>query len=287
MDIQQRDSDPGSVVGPLNGDGPVTQGGGDAPSDLARKLDGAFAHLDPKEVFLKDRRRARSLPAYPDQASLFSEISQSCRKRVQFADALGFSLASVRHFSAAEEPHIPSNVFSRLQSFPPGQDRELLGDLCDQFKVSLTLNCLVPTFKQPVDVESKVSRLKVSLESVTVTHLDIRGLARVLKLGCRREVGVRYTFNDWLSFVDAQAVPVPAEDKTTITTTGTAAASAQDEQFAFTMYTPPLLDPRPSVHFAVYYKTDIGEFWDNNDGHNYTLRSQCTAPYQTAAFDAT
>ncbi|XP_006634458.1 protein phosphatase 1 regulatory subunit 3G [Lepisosteus oculatus] len=255
------------------------KGGGEVPSDICSKHADGFAHLDQQDVFLKDRRRARSLPAYPDQATLFNEISQSCRKRVQFADALGLSLASVKHFSAADDPHIPSKVFSRLQTYPPQQDRELLGDLCDKLKASLTLDCLVPTFKQPVespDFENRVKENKVALEKVTVTHFDIRGLVRVLHFGSRREIGVRYTFNDWLSFVDAQAVAVPGEDSTTC-----------GEKFSFTMYTPPFLDPSCSVHFAVYCKTDIGEFWDNNHGQNYTFRYHCMSPFETAAFRAT
>ena len=41
-----------------------------------------------------------------------------CKKRVQFADALGLSLARVKHFSEAEEPQVPPAVLSRLRSFP-------------------------------------------------------------------------------------------------------------------------------------------------------------------------
>uniref|UniRef100_A0A4W4EGN3 CBM21 domain-containing protein n=1 Tax=Electrophorus electricus TaxID=8005 RepID=A0A4W4EGN3_ELEEL len=232
----------------------------------------------PEDVYLRDRRRAKSLPAYPEQASLLNEISQSCRKRVKFADALGLNLASVKHFSTNEDPEIPSKVFTRLQSFPPQPDRELFGELCVNFKSTLTTDRFVPTFKTPVDsadFEARVKRCQVALEKVTVTHFDVRGLIRVMSADSRKkEVGVRYTFNDWLSFVDAQAIPVSAED-------------IAGERFSFTMYTPPFLEPSSSVHFAVYLRADHGESWDNNDGRNYTLLYRCVPPYETPAFHKT
>uniref|UniRef100_A0A8C0I0S0 Uncharacterized protein n=1 Tax=Balaenoptera musculus TaxID=9771 RepID=A0A8C0I0S0_BALMU len=41
-----------------------------------------------------------------------------CKKWVQFADALGLSLDSMKHFSEAEEPQVQPAVLSRLRSFP-------------------------------------------------------------------------------------------------------------------------------------------------------------------------
>lgn len=232
--------------------------------------------LQPEEIpeYLKDRRRAKSLPAYPEQANLYHQISQSCRKRVKFADALGLNLASVKHFSTSEDPHIPAKVFNRLKSFPLHKDREIMDDLCVNITSTLALDYLVPTFNMPVDsgdMETRLARYRVALESVTVTQFDVRGIIRAMG---RREVGVRYTFNDWLSFVDAQAIPVPTEDKT------------RGERFSFTMYTPPFLDPSASVHFAVYMREDNSEFWDNNDGLNYSLKYHSSTSSETAAFHA-
>ncbi|XP_036376621.1 protein phosphatase 1 regulatory subunit 3G [Megalops cyprinoides] len=251
-----------------------------APPENGNQTEDDYEDLEEQEILLKDRRRAKSLPAYPEQANLLEEISQSCRKRVKFADALGLNLASVKHFNATEDPHIPSKVFSRLQSFPPQPERELFGEIADKFKSTFAVDCLIPTFKMPVetnDFDTRVQRCHVALEKVTVTRFDVRGVIRALTSGCcKHEVGVRYTFNDWLSFMDAQALPVSGEDNAT---TG--------KHFVFTMYTPPFLDPSSSVHFAVYSKTDQGEFWDNNDGKNYTLKYHCMSTYETAAFDDT
>ncbi|TRY89174.1 hypothetical protein DNTS_018086 [Danionella cerebrum] len=233
--------------------------------------------LQPEEIpeYLRDRRRAKSLPAYPEQASLYQQIQQSCSKRVKFADALGLNLASVKHFSTSEDPQIPAKVFSRLKSFPQHKEKGSMDDLCFSIKSSLGLGLLVPTFRMPVDsgeLETRLARSRVALESVTVTQFDVRGIIRAIG---SRDVGVRYTFNDWLSFVDAQALLVAGED------------ASSGQRFSFTMYTPPFLGPSGSVHFAVYMRDGNSEFWDNNGGMNYSLKHHDSSSSDTAAFHAT
>ncbi|XP_061876796.1 protein phosphatase 1 regulatory subunit 3G [Entelurus aequoreus] len=199
------------------------------------------------EKRMSDRRRAQSLPACP--AALLAAVARSNGpKRVKFADSMGLSLASVKHFSSLEEPHVPSKVFSRHASFPPQGD--LLGVLDHHFDLP-----------EPHDPDGRVRRLRVCLEQLSVTQFDVRGHVRVLSGGAHTEVGVRYTFNDWLSHVDAQALLEEAE-----LPGGTGA------RYGFTMYTPPFMEPGSAVHFAVYLRGDEGEFWDNNDGRNFTLR---------------
>uniref|UniRef100_A0A3P8XGC8 Protein phosphatase 1 regulatory subunit 3G n=1 Tax=Esox lucius TaxID=8010 RepID=A0A3P8XGC8_ESOLU len=225
--------------------------------------------MEVPEKYMKDRRRAKSLPAYPEQATLFEEINNG-RKRVKFADSMGLNLASVKHFSTAEYPQIPSKVMLRLKRFPPElHDREnQIEDLCVNFKSTLTVDRLIPTFKMPVqshDFETMLLQSHINLEKVTITQFDVRGLIRTNNQKFyKSEVGVRYTFNEWLSFVDAPAIPMPVEE------------NIVGERYTFIMYTPPFLDPDSSVHFAVYLRNDQGEFWDNNRGRNYTLKYHCT-----------
>ncbi|KAM9332678.1 protein phosphatase 1 regulatory subunit 3G [Pholidichthys leucotaenia] len=232
------------------------------------------------ERFTRDRRRARSLPACT--AALLD--GDTGRKRVKFADSMGLTLTSVKHFSSLEEPRIPTKVLSRhRRSFPlPLQDRDPLTDLCQSFKSSLDAVRLVPSFPELRDVERRVQRLRVCLEDCVSTRFDLRGKIRVLSGSCAsREVGVRYTFNDWLTHVDAQAVPVPADQQRGLV----------GERFSFTLVTPPFPDPGSAVRFAVFTRSEEGEFWDNNEGQNYTLRyhggSPGTAACGADAFPAT
>lgn len=222
------------------------------------------------QSFMRDRRRARSLPAYP--AALLERVTGG-GKRVKFADSLGLSLASVKTFSALEEPRIPSKVLSRHRSFPP-QQLDLLHGLRHGFRPGTDTDRLVACFPEPREAERRVQQLRVCLERVGITQFDVRGQIRVLDGRADKEVGVRYTFNDWLSHVDAQAVPAAADPPGPV-----------GERFVFTVYTPPFMEPGAAVHFAVYLKTEDGEFWDNNEGHNYSLRYQCMPG--TDAFSAT
>ncbi|XP_061111337.1 protein phosphatase 1 regulatory subunit 3G-like [Conger conger] len=267
-DAKLLDTSDAIPTGDLVQGSPNVEDSGGVSSQPAEQLDVGASHLEQEESDHKDRRRTKSLPVYADQNALYETICpETDRKRVQFADTLGLCLASVKHFSATDDPQVPSNVFSRLQSFPPQRDRGSLDDLCGMFASTLCINHLVPAFKMPVhskDFGSRVLRLRVSLEKVTVSHFDIRGQIRAVTSDCSwKEVGVRYTFNDWLSFVDVQAVPIPREDD-----------AVQGEQFSFTLYTPPYSDESSSVHFAVYFRTDHGEFWDNNGRNNYTLKQE-------------
>lgn len=212
------------------------------------------------EKFMRDRRRAQSLPALLSCGA----VASGERKRVKFADSMGLNLASVKHFSALEEPQIPTKVLSRHRSLPlPSQHQEAL--LCQNFRstVNLDTHRLVTCFPEPRDTELRVQQLRVCLEKVSITPFDVRGQIRVLcDRGAVREVGVRYTFNEWLSHVDAQALRVSADD----------VRGLRGERFSFTVYTPPFMDRSCAVHFAVYLKSEQGEFWDNNQGLNYTLR---------------
>ncbi|XP_062385204.1 protein phosphatase 1 regulatory subunit 3G [Sardina pilchardus] len=232
----------------------------DKPLDI-ESTDDDQCPFDLQKSSLKDRRRAKSLPVSAEQACLF----ESCAKRVQFADTFGLDLANVKHFNVTEDPHVPSKVFSRLKSYPHEEKDGRVVDLCDSFSSSLKLYRLNPTFTMPVESEDFDMRLQqfgVALERVSITHFDVNGVIRAMKTdSAQKEVGVRHTFNDWMTFVDTKAV--------------LQSSKAEQElwnQFVFTLYIPPYMNPGFSVQFAVYYLTDQGHLWDNNAGQNYTLR---------------
>ncbi|XP_076014322.1 protein phosphatase 1 regulatory subunit 3G [Genypterus blacodes] len=234
------------------------------------------------EKFMRDRRRAKSLPAYPEQVALLEGVSgNNERKRVKFADSMGLDLASIKHFSSQEDPQIPSKVLSRHRSFPP-QQQDFLGGLCAGFRSALTLDRLVACFPEPCEAERRTRLLRVCLEKIAITQFDVRGLIRVCTgRSSGKEVGVRYTFNDWLSHVDTQALRVDADPKE---------PGFVGERYSFTMYTPPFMDPSSSVHFAVYLRSEDGEFWDNNGGQDYSLQYHClpgTESFTSSTFHAT
>ncbi|XP_067309072.1 protein phosphatase 1 regulatory subunit 3G-like [Pseudorasbora parva] len=205
-----------------------------------------------------DRQRAKSLPVdlYQDESLSHKKCPALVPgKRVQFADMMGLNLTNVRHFDISDD----ANESSGLWHHP--QNKEL------QHGSDLIPARLVPAFDMPVSLlefDKKSSRLGVALESVTVTDSEVTGVIRVIHSNARREVGVRYTLNNWLTFSDIQAVLRLNEEK-----------GLQWEQFDFILHTPLCFNRDSSVHFAVYCRTDLGECWDNNDGENYILKSAC------------
>ncbi|XP_044514097.1 protein phosphatase 1 regulatory subunit 3G [Gracilinanus agilis] len=154
-----------------------------------------------------------------------SACCTKCKKRVQFADSLGLSLASVKHFSAAEEPQVPPAVFSRLKSFPMRErDLEQIGDLLAAAFSPLLLEGsspspdsaqslprLRPLFQLPGPggAASELLHLqRVCLEQIDCgapLSLEVKGSGRVLRCAGPREVTVRYTFTEWRSFLDVPA----------------------------------------------------------------------------------
>ncbi|XP_036592796.1 protein phosphatase 1 regulatory subunit 3G [Trichosurus vulpecula] len=154
-----------------------------------------------------------------------------CKKRVQFADSLGLSLASVKHFSAAEEPQVPPAVLSRLKSFPMRErDMEQIGDLlAAAFSPLLPegirstpapvrqLPRLQPLFQLPEPgraASERLRRQRVCLEQVDCgapPAYEVKGSGRVLSCAGPREVTVRYTFTEWRSFLDLPATLQPCQ----------------------------------------------------------------------------
>uniref|UniRef100_A0A7N4NM32 Protein phosphatase 1 regulatory subunit 3G n=1 Tax=Sarcophilus harrisii TaxID=9305 RepID=A0A7N4NM32_SARHA len=226
-----------------------------------------------------------------------------CKKRVQFADSLGLSLASVKHFSAAEEPQVPPAVLSRLKSFPMRErDLEQIGDL-PAGAPAPALPRLQPLFQLPrpggATASERLHLQRVCLERVECGAPpadEVKGSGRVLSCSGPRDVTVRYTFTEWRSFLDVPATlqpgrPAPArgpEERSGPSRRdsgpGGPEAAAGDppepdtERFHFSLYLPPGLlgdgeeQQACEVHFAVCYRCALGEFWDNNAGANYTLK---------------
>lgn len=286
------------------------------------------AALREQEELLEHRRRRRtrsfSLPADPilQAAKLLQQRQQlalglgaeggessedaphsprgccaKCKKRVQFADALGLSLASVKHFSEAEEPQVPPAVLSRFRSFPMSAEelQQLPGLMAAAAAAPLSPQPpgLRPVFELPGPsaAAERLRRQRVCLERVHCSApwgAQVTGSGRVLGCPGPRTVAVRYTFTEWRSFLDvpAELLPEPAEPQRPEAPSGERGPrGAEDEpgaeRFHFSLCLPPGLQPKEgekmdapdvAVHFAVCYRCAQGEYWDNNAGANYTLR---------------
>lgn len=201
------------------------------------------------------RRRARSLPwnSIPEADVEEDDDSLMCccklKKKVQFADSIGLCLASVKHFLPSDEPLVPQAVLARLQSYPPTvavpmPELSLLEDMCPL----------------PEELLAKLDEQMVCLEQVSASPWGINGYILVKDPGHNAQVKIRYTFNEWLSFLDC---PASAAQQS---------CAPDTQRFHFNLCYPPSTS---LIHFAICCTTGHGqEIWDNNQGENYTVSCQ-------------
>lgn len=218
-----------------------------------------------RETFLKPpqspnlRRRCKSLPTPTERAKLeISRIrSPSSQKKVRFADSLGLELITVKHFDDTDEPEVPERILAKIPNhhlnhletkFPRAPAQTMFMEL--QFTNPGTL----PGFEQ------RVREVKVMLESVEADEFSLSGIVRVLNLAFEKSVSLRYSLNNWITFMESLASYVPSS------------SDSGTDKFCFKIVTPTYLDNGGTLQFAIKYCVDGQEFWDNNNGINYKVR---------------
>uniref|UniRef100_UPI0037E8F1B2 protein phosphatase 1 regulatory subunit 3E n=1 Tax=Semicossyphus pulcher TaxID=241346 RepID=UPI0037E8F1B2 len=220
-----------------------------------------------REIFLKPpqspnlRRRCKSLPTPTERSKL--EISRSrsptSQKKVRFADSLGLELISVKHFDETDEPEVPERIWAKLPKgpmhlnhldtkFPRAPAHSVFMEL--QFTNPGTL----PGFQQ------KVREVKVMLECVEADEFSLSGFVRVLNLAFEKSVSLRYSLNNWITFMDSLASYVPSS------------SDGVTDKFSFKIVMPTSFDNGGTLQFAIKYCVEGEEFWDNNNGNNYKVR---------------
>lgn len=205
------------------------------------------------------RRRCKSLPTPTERAKLeiARKRSPTSQKKVRFADSLGLELISVKHFDDNDDPEVPERILAKLPKgtlhhmdtkFPRAPSQSVYMEL--QFTNPGTL----PGFEQ------KVREVKVLLESVEVDEFSLSGFVRVLNLAFEKSVSLRYSLNNWITFMDSLATYVPNSSE------------GDTDKFCFKIVMPAYLDNGSTLQFAIKYCVGGQEFWDNNNGNNYKVR---------------
>ncbi|XP_053305584.1 protein phosphatase 1 regulatory subunit 3E-like [Spea bombifrons] len=207
------------------------------------------------------RRRAKSLPTPAERRHL--EVVAPRKKVVRFADSLGLELTSVRHYSNADLPRVPHHVLAGLrcgEACPAGAELSAL-----LFRPVSSSFYLDPLFTNPgtkPDFLDVVRQRRVCLESLHTDPFSITGELRVLNLSYEKEVVVRYTVDSWKTSNEILAgYQRGFSDRYT-------------DKFSFKLLCPALLNKEGFLEFAIRYRVCGAEYWDNNDGHNYKVKSQ-------------
>ncbi|XP_034761718.2 protein phosphatase 1 regulatory subunit 3D-like, partial [Acipenser ruthenus] len=183
-------------------------------------------------------------------------------QRVRFVDSLGLELAEVKVFRAGEDPTVPLHVLTRLM---------LSSELASGRDLVIPIPYLEPDFPpeqgKREDFLERLARQRVCLGRVSCSEMGITGLAWVQNLSFRKEVSVRYSFTAWKSSSDTKACWDSSEGGE-----GAAGRGPDRDVFRFCLPVPPfILQPGASLEFAIRYRVLGAEFWDNNNGRNYSL----------------
>ncbi len=206
------------------------------------------------------RRRCKSLPTSAERAKL--EIarsrSPSSQKKVRFADSLGLELISIKHFDYTDMPEVPDRIIDKFK-----KARALHFNNFDKSNTSSQSVFMELLFTNPgslPDFLDRVYEMKVLLEYVQADEFSLSGVVRVLNMAFEKKVFMRYTLNNWTTFVDILAFYVPHS------------SDGRTDTFSFKIITPTFLEFGGTLQFAIKYCVVGGEFWDNNNGNNYRIR---------------
>ncbi|XP_031685311.1 protein phosphatase 1 regulatory subunit 3E [Oncorhynchus kisutch] len=221
-----------------------------------------------RESFLKPpqspnlRRRCKSLPTPIERAKL--EISRSrspcSQKKVRFADSLGLELTSVKHFNDTDMPDVPERIMATFDRGP------LHLNPFDKFPRAPTTQSsyMELQFKNPGTLPGfteKVKELKVLLECAEADEFSLSGVVRVLNMAFEKSVYLRFSINNWITFMDSLASYVPES------------SNGVTDKFSFKIITPTtFLESGGTFQFAIRYCVGGDEYWDNNNGVNYKVR---------------
>lgn len=229
-------------------------------SVVYEKPRGREASLRPPHSPTSQRRRCKSLPTSAERAKL--EIarsrSPSSQKKVRFADSLGLDLISIKHFDETDVPEVPERIVDKFR-----KARALHLNNFDKSSTSSQSVFMELLFTSPgslPDFLNRVKEEKVLLETVHADEFSLSGTVRVLNLAFEKNVCLRYTLNNWTSFMDVLAFYV------------TNSSDGLTDEFSFKIITPNFLECGGTLQFAIRYCVCGGEFWDNNNGSNYKVR---------------
>ncbi len=182
--------------------------------------------------------------------------SGKLKKRVSFADDLGLALEAVR-------------IMTEPSECPPKIRPEILSSLTQGASAGVTETPpLVLNFTQPASdymaFREKLNQNNVSLENVILKDYNLIGTIKVKNIAFEKSVKVRCTFDSWESTHDIMASYVPS---------GSSSSKERYDTFKFEMSVPPTMDTKKKVQFCVCFEANNCQYWDNNNGANYEVRS--------------
>ena len=175
----------------------------------------------------------------------FIQKRASKGKVVRFADHEGHKLCEVFHFYCYDDRNKEKSKASRIEARAKPRP--------------LTLITL--PWAQDV-ISQRLQRTNVTLQNVVKTEKGIIGIAAVKNIGYHKDVLVRYSFNGWTTVNETLAAFYKQD------------SSHQLDYFVFVLSNKKAyFDIDWTLDFAICYRVNGHEYWDNNDGKNHRIQS--------------
>ena len=181
-------------------------------------------------------------------------------KKVHFADSNGHDLVEVKKYNVSFEDlwgewdHTEHVNRPRRYTIPQTKQPQLQGER------RLVLPCISfkPCFEEPNqgDILKLVEKNSVCLESITSDSRNLIIVCRALNLGYCKEVSVRFTCDQWKSFTETHATHKLHYGST--------------DRFELKIHLPKKIKV---FEFAIRYRVNGMEFWDNNQAKNYVVET--------------
>ena len=184
----------------------------------------------------------------------WKRIRRNSQKKVYFADEIGEKLCRTRTYERVSFRH--PNCQQQQQ-----QQQNCCSNIVDVNRVKGLTN-----YKVVFQEEKLLHNFVCVIAYGIVGEKSVFGAIQVRNMRFDKQVVVRLTLNKWKSSVDVEAKFSTHEE------------DGESDRFFFVA---PLIDDigsgvevvadKMDVEFAVCYKLDELELWDNNDGQNYSF----------------
>jgi protein phosphatase 1 regulatory subunit 3A/B/C/D/E len=208
------------------------------------------------------------------------------KKKVRFADDCGEALESIRVMTEPSDcpPKINPSVIRRYRKAAKAfalattekcgvlsTDEETSDDDEDELYSSKKHASWKIGFTQPaseyVKFRESLEKNKVALENVMLRndHCKMLGTIKVANISFEKSVFIRFTSDGWKSYLDRPGTYQSSSSKTYDT-------------FAFEIDVPMNEGDITKIEFCICYVAGGIEYWDSNNGKNYTLISETLQP---------
>ncbi|VDD90086.1 unnamed protein product [Enterobius vermicularis] len=182
--------------------------------------------------------------------------SRGDKKVVHFADSLGLDLVHILpfHQRAYITPVKPQEAIRKISTVTPPSSTYL----------HLLFTTIGGYAWEDTGVKNnrlieKTFRNGICLKTVETRGTNITGTIAVVNYEYAKEVYVRYTLDNWSSYIEVPAVYIYKKFADNI------------DMFSFSLFLPQMLPVGAKCEFCLRYRCGGRDYWDNNDTGNYVV----------------